>query len=428
VIEALYPGTFYGRLENGLRILVEEVASSRAVSVGIWVRAGSRDDPKAHPGLFHLLEHLLFKGTRTRDAERMSREIDAAGGYLNGATGRESTLYYAEAPRDKFSVVIEILADLVQHPAFHSQNLKKERDVVLEEIRGHTDDPEQYAYDLFHAELWEASHPLSRPVLGNRAAIETVTRDALVDSHGRFYQPSNMVFVVCGAIEARDVFRAAAEIFETPSVSSVSAKRTAPSLWKGRVLHERDTQQMHIYLGLPSFHASDADRYTLEVVNAVFGDGTGSRLFHAVRERRGLAYAVSSSLVSYSDAGVWVIYAGSAPAQAFQVINVILNELEHLREEGISPTELAVAKAKLRGQLILGLEANANRMGRLGTAVMTGREILSPEALVDRVEAVSVEDASRVIGRFARADLGHLSLVGPRVDGLERIMVTKASD
>jgi len=423
VIEALYPGTFSGRLKNGLRVLVEEVPTSRAVSVGVWVRAGSRDDPEPHSGLFHLLEHLLFKGTVTRDAECITREVDAVGGYLNGATGRESTFYYAEVPSDGFHLVMEILADLVQHPALRPEDLKKERDVVLEEIRGHNDDPEQYAYDLFHVGLWNASHPLSRTVLGNQEAIETLTRETLVDHHDRFYRPANMVLVVCGAIEAQEVFRTAEGFFECSSDFPISLRRSPPSLCRRRVLHQRDTQQTHVYFGLPGLHASDAGLYALEVVNAVFGGGAGSRLFQVVRERKGLAYAVSSSLVPYSDAGIWVVYAGSAPAQAFQVVDIILDELERLQRGGISAKELAVAKAKLRGQLILGMETNTNRMGRLGGAVMTGREILPPEGLIDQVEAVSEEDVSRVITKYARADLGHLALVGPRVNGLERVVV-----
>ena len=425
MIEALYPGTFSGWGSNGLRVLVEEVPTSRAVSVGVWVRVGSRDDPELHSGLTHLLEHLLFKGTATRDAERLTREVEAVGGYLNGATGRESTFYYVETPSDGFSVAMEVLADLVQHPALRPDDLKKEKDVVLDEIRGHNDDPEQCAYDLFHAGLWEGHHPLSWTVLGTQKAVETLVRETLIAHHARFYRPTNMVLVACGAIEAQQVFRMAEHLFEDVSDPHVHLQRSPPTLCRRRLYHQRATQQAHIYIGLPGLCASDADLYALEVLNALLGGGAGSRLFRTIRERRGLAYAVSSSLVVYSDAGIWIIYAGAAPAPALQVTDLILDELESLRRDGVGEEELTVAKAKLRGQLILGMETNTNRMGRLGGVVMAGREILSPEALVDRVEAISEDDIVRVIARFARADLGHLALVGPRVAGVERLMAAE---
>ena len=426
MIETLYPGTFSGRLSDGLRVLVEEVPTSRAVSVGIWVKAGSRDDPESYSGLAHLLEHLLFKGTAARDAERITREVEAVGGYLNGATGRESTFYYAETPNEGFSVAMEVLADLVQHPVLRTEDLKKEKDIVLDEIRGHNDDPEQCAYDLFHEGLWEGRHPLSRTVLGSQEAVAALTRGTLVEHHVRFYRPANMVLVVCGAIDVQQAFRTAERLFEEVPEPHVHLQRSPPALCRRRLHHQRATQQAHIYIGLPGLCASDADLYALEVLNALFGSGAGSRLFRTIRERQGLAYAVSSSLVVYSDGGIWAVYAGAAPAQALRVTDLILDELERLRRDGVGAEELAVAKAKLRGHLILGMETNTNRMGRLGGAVMAGREILPPEALIERVEAVSEEDISRVVARFARADLGHLALVGPRVAGVERLIAAEA--
>jgi predicted Zn-dependent peptidase len=414
VTERLYDGASRITLENGLRILAEEVTTSRSVSLGIWVRAGSRDDPDRRPGLTHFLEHLLFKGTTSRDAIAISRAIDGVGGHLNGATGKEITFFYADVPADGVLVALDVLADLVQHPAFGREELERERGVVLEELRGHDDDPEQYAHDLFAAGLWEDGHPLSRPVLGERRTIEETTADELAAHHRRLYQPRNLVLVACGAVRAGPVVEAAARLFDTGSDSFTLSPRNPPRMRSGRSVHDRDTGQTHLYLGLPGIRACDPGRLALEVLDAVLGEGPGSRLFRLIREERGLAYTVSSFSTYHSDAGCFTIYAGVAPENLEETRDVILAELAHLRDEGASCEELALAKAKLRGTLILSLESNSDRMGRLGSAAIIEREILSPEDLIARVEAIGQEDVARAIERSIRLDSLNLAAIGPR--------------
>ena len=422
MITPLYEGAFTATLTGGLQVLVEEIPSSRCVSVGIWIKAGGRDDPPSLRGLAHFLEHLLFKGTATRDVAGIAREIDAIGGHLNGATGRESSFYYAEVPADGLSVAIEVLADLVQHPAFAPQELDRERGVVLEEIRGRDDDPEQIAFDLFTAGLWEKDHPLAWSVLGDRETIADVPREEVKSHHGAFYRPDNMVLVACGAVEARRLVEQVERLFDDPSCPSSLPVRVAPQMQSGSAVHERDTGQTHLYVGLPGASASDEDRIPLEVVNAVLGDGMSSRLFRTVREERGLAYVISSSVSHYSDVGSWIVYAGVAPENVAEVMRITRSEIARLKTNGtIPPDELALAKAKLRGNLILSLETDGNRMARLGSAAVTGREILSPDRLVRRLEAVSSEDVSRVISRFVRPDALNLAVIGPHSGDIEGI-------
>lgn len=422
MIKPIYEGAFSATLESGPWVLVEEVPSSRSVSVGIWVKVGSRDDPDPHPGLAHFLEHLLFKGTTPRDAAQIAREIDAVGGHLNGATGKECTFYYADVPADGIPVALEILADLVLHPALDPRELERERGVVLEEIRGHDDDPEQYAYDLFAGGLWEKAHPLSRSVLGERRTIEKVSREEIAEHHRRFYRPENMVLAACGALEAGRLVEAVERLFGGSSPSSPLPARIPPQMRSGRAFHERDIGQSHMYLGLPGPDAADEDRFPLEVVNAVLGDGMSSRLFRLIREKRGLAYAITSSVTHYSDAGSWIVYAGIAPRNVAEVTGITLGELHRLRHEGISPDELSLAKEKLRGHLILGLETNANRMSRLGSAAVTGRKILSPDELISRLDAVAFEDVTRVIERFTQPSAVNLAVIGPRTDGTDDVV------
>lgn len=433
MIEPLYHGVFSATLESGLRILVEEVPSSRSASVGLWINAGSRDDPQSAPGSAHFLEHLMFKGTPSRDAVTISREIDALGGHLNGVTGKESTCYYADLPGDSLPTAIEILADLVQHPTFDPAELELERGVVLEEIRGHDDDPEQYAYALFTAGLWHGlypngaspnradtnradtngAHPLSRSVLGDKSTIESVTRTQLIEHHSHLYRPDKMVLAVCGAVNAAAVIELAGDLFTPSPHPPTPVARSRPHLKSGRCHHERKTAQTHVYLALPGADAQDEDRFAHAVVNTIFGGGMSSRLFRLIREERGLAYAVSSSSIHYSDAGFWLIYAGVAPKNAAETVDLVLSQVDRLQQKGITPDELSLAKAKLRGNLIRDLESNSNRMSRLGGAAIAEREILSPDTLIARLDAVSEDDTRRVIARFADADRANLAVVGP---------------
>ncbi len=418
MIERLYPGTSLAELPNGLRVLVEEVPSTRSASLGIWVKAGSRDDPDPLPGLAHFLEHLLFKGTTSRDAMGISRAVDGIGGHLNGATGKEVTFLYADIPADGLAIALDVLSDLCQHPVFGREELENERGVVLEELRGRDDDPEQVAHDLFTAGLWRDGHPLSRSVLGEKKTIATATRDDLADHHRRFYQPRNLVLVACGAVDTQQVLDCASRLFEAPMAPPALPERQLPHMKSGRSTHDRDTFQTHFYVGLPGIHASDPGRFALEVLDTVIGAGPSSRLFRLVREERGLAYSVASFGSYHSDAGVWTIYAGTAPEKVAEVSDVILTELLHLRQDGITPEELALAKAKLRGTLILSLDSNGDRMGRLGSAAIIEREILSPEELVARLDAVTLDDVAVVIERSVRLEESNVVLVGPQGEGV----------
>jgi len=414
VTRELFQGAHEATLENGLRILVEEVPQSRSVSAGIWVRVGSRDDPHGAPGIAHLIEHLVFKGTEHRDAEQISREIDGVGGHLNAATGKESTFYYADVPADGLATAVDVLADLAFRPQFDAEQIELERNVVLEEIRGSLDDPEHFAYDCFAAGLWSDGHPLSHSVLGTRDAIAGATREHVVAQHARFYRPDNAVLVACGAVQADDLIRRARELLPPAAPADApKSQRTAPALRPGRYHQERPTGQMHVYFGLAGPDSSDDDRFPLEVANSILGDGPSSRLFRSIREDRGLAYAVASNLTCYTDRGLWLIYAGIAPTTMEPVIDLVTEELGRLRTEPIPQDEFELAKAKLRGHLILGLETNGNRAARLGNAAMHRRDILSPDELLTKLDRISLEDVRRVVERYLLPDTVNLTTVGP---------------
>lgn len=415
----LYAGAQRFNLENGLRILAEEVPQSRSVTVGVWINVGSRDDPDHAAGLAHLLEHLIFKGTTTRGALQISQEIDSVGGFLDAATGKESTFFYADVPADGLAKATDLLLDLVFHPAFAPDKIEIERNVVLEEIRGYDDDPEQRAFDQFVQGLWADGHPLSRPVLGTRASMESATREDVVKHHSAFYQPQNMVIAAAGALDTEAfVADVARRIPRTTAEPSAKAGRRAPSFQPLRAHHAQPTGQTHIYLGLPGPLSTDPDRYPLEVANAVLGDGTSSRLFTAVREERGLAYVVQSTISRFSDTGFWLSYAAVAPDTTDAVTDILVGELARLRSELVPSEELALAKARLRGSFILGLESNAHRAMRLGNAAMSERQILSPDAILERLAAVDAEAVLAAVGRYNRPEDINLVTVGPGAGSL----------
>ena len=415
-ISHLDRGLSEATLDNGMRVLVEEVPHSRSVSAGLWVRVGSRDDPADRSGISHFIEHMLFKGTPTRSAKEISRQIDALGGQINGATGKESTFYYAEAPASGLREVLEIISDIAQHPEFSSVELERERGVVLEEIRGRDDDPEQQAYDLFTAGLWQNGHPLTRPVLGERETIEGLSRDDLTSFHARFYTPDNMILVLCGAADTENVIDMASQLFNGSHKERSGSSRRSPILKGDRSTHTRDTGQTHIYIGLPAPDAKNNDRFAAEVVNTILGGGMSSRLFVHVREEQGLAYAVSSSVMSYSDAGVWLTYAGIAPQNVDRTLEILLEEIDTLHRDGVQQDELDLARAKLRGNFILDLESNINRMARLGGAAAADSEILSPDELIKRIDDVTIDDARRIIDTYVDLNRMNITVVGPAAE------------
>ncbi len=415
-VREIYPHAFEAELTNGLRILIEEVPQSRSVSSGVWIQAGSRDDPRDHPGLAHFIEHLAFKGSPTRDARAMSHAIDAVGGHLNAATAKESTFYYADAPADGLGVALDLLAELSVRPKFDPDDIDLERNVVLEEIRSHEDDPEQMAYDLFSSGLWAEEHPFARSVVGTRQAIESVQQGDVLAFHRTMYRAGNMLLVVAGSADAEEVVSLAESSFASANErEAYGPVRAAPIFQARTVHHERPTQMTHIYIGAEAPPASHDDRIPLEVINSIFGDGTSSRLFHAIRESRGLAYAVTSYVNSFSDGGIWLTYAGVAPGNTDTVVRLIRGEFERLLAEPIPQAELDLAKAKLRGYLILGLETNGHRASRLANAVLQEREILSPDELLDRLDAVTCESIHDLIQQYVQPDRLNITTVGPAV-------------
>ena len=400
------------RLDAGLRVVTEEMPALRSAAVGFWVGTGSRDEFDAVGGASHFLEHLLFKGTAQRSALEIANAVESVGGDMNAFTTQELTAFYVRVPDERLDLALEILSDIVWRPALSAADVESERQVILEEIRMRDDTPDDVVHELFGSTLFP-DHPLGREVLGTRASIEAMSRDAIADYHHRHYRPANVVVAAAGNVRHEEVVERVADRLEAAGDRPERMQSPDSPPRKLAVL-ARPTEQAHVVLGMRGLARGDDDRYALSVLNQALGGGMASRLFQEVRERRGLAYSVYSYRTSYVDTGAFAVYLGTAPGRLDEALGVVDAELERLvGEGGISADELEAAKGHLKGSIALSLESSASRMHRIGSNELTLGEVPTLDEVVARVDAVGPADVARVIERvLGRADRT-LAVVGP---------------
>ncbi len=400
------------RLPTGLRVLTESMPELRSVAIGFWVGTGGVDEPEELLGASHFLEHLLFKGTETRSASEIAHAIESVGGDMNAFTTQEYTAFYVRVPDDHLAVAADILSAVVWSPAFRSEEVDSERQVILEEIRMRDDTPDDIVHELF-AEALYPKHPLGRSVLGTPDTITAASRDSIAQYHSHHYRPSNVVVAAAGNLQHDQVVE-----LITGGLSVEDGERplrSDPSFAPPEMLvsERRPTEQAHLVLGVRALARDDPDRYALSVVNQALGGGMSSRLFQEVREKRGLAYSVYSYRVAFDGTGALGVYAGTSPERAHETLAVVRGELDRLVADGLPEHELAAAKGHLKGSTALSLETSSSRMHRLGRSELTTNEVPTVDELVAEIEAVTVEDADRVIQRVFAAAPRVLAVVGP---------------
>ena len=389
-------------LPSGIRVLSEQVPGARSATLGYWVAVGSRDetDEPGSLGSTHFLEHLLFKGTRERTALDIAISFDSVGGEHNAMTAKEYTCYYAKVQDRDLAMAVEVIGDMLTSSLLDPVEFENERGVILEELSMAEDDPADVANErLFSAVLGD--HPLGRPIGGRPDTIRAASRDAVWEHYRANYRPQDLVITAAGAVDhdllVEGVVRALAAAGWDPEVTAAPVARrsaTAATIERGAALVtvERPTEQANLLIGLPGIVATDPRRTAMSVLNSVLGGGMSSRLFQEIRERRGLAYAVYSFSGSYSDAGVFGLYAGCAPAKARQVADLMLDELHRLADGGITPDELRRAVGQLSGGAALALEDSDTRMSRLGRAEITLGEFADLDESLRRLHLVTADD------------------------------------
>ncbi|WP_094285822.1 M16 family metallopeptidase [Mycobacterium lehmannii] len=403
-------------LPGGLRVVTEYLPSVHSASVGLWVNVGSRDEGPSVAGAAHFLEHLLFKSTPTRSAVSIAQAVDAVGGELNAFTAREHTCYYAHVLDSDLELAVDLVADVVLRGQCAAEDVEVERDVVLEEIAMRDDDPEDTLGDEFLAAMF-GSHPVGRPVIGSVDSISSMTRAQLHSFHVRRYTPERMVLAVAGNVDHDDVVSLAREYFGARLMRGRTP--VPPRKGAGRVggrprleLVNRDSEQTHLSLGVRTPGRHWEHRWALSVLNTALGGGLSSRLFQEIREARGLAYSVYSTIDTFSDSGALSVYAGCLPDRFDEVARVTTDVLEAVASDGITEDECRIAKGSLRGGLVLGLEDSGSRMNRIGRSELHFGEHRTIDETLAKIDAVTLDEVNAVARRLLRRPYGG-AVLGP---------------
>jgi predicted Zn-dependent peptidase len=403
-------------LPNGLRLLTERMPHVRSVSIGVWLTRGSRHEPSAHEGIAHFVEHMLFKGTATRTAEDIAQQIDSIGGHLDAFTSKEYAGYFIKVLDEHLPLAVDVLSDLVTAPAFDAAEIEREKKVVLEEIKMVEDTPDDLVHELFSGGFWP-NHPLGRPILGQPDTVSALDQATLRRYFADAYVASNFVVAAVGNLEHAQVRALVERAFAGVPARGSAIADIAPATAADVLVRTKDLEQSHVCFGTPALAYGDADRYVAFALNTMLGGSMSSRLFQNVRERRGLAYSVFSSLSAYRDAGALTIYAGCANDTVQELVEVVVQELRRMRDEPLAAGELRRAKDHLKGSLMLGLESTSSRMSHLARQAIYDDGDESLDAMLAAIEQVSEPDVARLAQRvFAPGTLGLTVLGG--ADGL----------
>jgi predicted Zn-dependent peptidase len=405
-------------LPNGLIVLTERMDHLRSVAMGVWIKSGSRCEPAETNGISHFVEHMVFKGTRSRSAQRIAREMDSIGGNLDAFTSKETICFNVKSLADHVPIAMDVLADLVLNPTFALPDIERERGVILEEIKIDEDNPDVLVHELFIQSFWKG-HPLGKPILGTTETVRRLGQEQLFSYHNDRFHGGNMVFSAAGNLDHDQFVAAVAEKFGPLLTGAPVDELSAPEPSARIVLrNKRSLEQVQICLGVPAPPITDENRYTTLILNTVLGGGMSSRLFQTIREERGLAYSVYSDLSPYRDTGNLCVYAGTSAGKALQVVELILAELRSIKQSPISDEELKRAKDQLKGNILLGLESSSSRMANLARQEMYFRQFFSTDEIIARIDDVTAEQIQTMAQRLFQPDSIAVTLLG-RLDGVK---------
>jgi len=399
-------------LDNGLRVVTEKIPYLRSVSIGVWVITGSRDEQPQENGISHFIEHLLFKGTERRTAFDIAKEIDSVGGTLNAFTGREYTCFYAKVIDQNLPLAIDLLSDIFLHSLMDLKDIEKERMVILQEIKMVEDTPDDYIHDLFNRACW-GDHPLGFPIYGTSDLVQSFRRDQLHQFFKDNYPPDRIVVCAAGNLEHRQVVDMIERTFGKISKSEKARGRSKPDPISTTNIRKRDLEQVHFCLGTRGLQYNHSLRFASYILNTILGGGMSSRLFQEIRENRGLAYSVYSYLPTYIDSGLVVVYAGTNEDSFQEVIELVLNEFDHLKKEPLKNEELETAKEQLKGNLLLSLESSDNLMTRLAKNEIYFQSYLPVGKILKGIDEVKEETVRQLANEIFDERLFCLTVLGP---------------
>ena len=402
------------RLANGLTILTEHMPGLRSVTVGIWVRRGSRHESSPLSGICHFIEHTVFKGTETRSALDIAIESDRLGGHLDAYTTHEVTGFTMKVADSALPKAFDLLADMIARPRFAEEDLRREQKVIIEEMKMVEDTPDEFLSELFNAAYFKG-HPLGRPIEGTAETVSSFDQDKTREFHTHEYAPHNLVIAAAGNVEHEELRKLAAARFtesdglrENASSNSSAPAPAAPIL----IEKKKELEQAHLIIAAPWPDARSEDRYAASLLASILGGGTSSRLWQSIREERGLAYAVGAGSSAYTDVGVFSIYAATSPAYLDEVIDLSLAEMRRAVRDSVGDEELRLVKDQAVSSILLGLESSSMRAGALARQEIVHGRRISPDKIIEYLEAVTPEDIQRVARASFTSDSLALAALG----------------
>ena len=405
-------------LPTGLIVLTERMEHLRSVAMGVWIKSGSRCEAAEINGISHFVEHMLFKGTRSRSAQHIAREMDSIGGNLDAFTGKETICFNVKSLSDHVPIALDVLADLVLNPTFAATEIERERGVILEEIKIDEDNPDVLVHELFTQNFWK-DHPLGKPILGTTKTVGRLDQQKLFDYHTGRFRGGNMVFSAAGNLEHDKFIEAVSQKFAALVPGEAVYEMQTPQA-SARILlqNKKALEQVQLCLGVPAPAITDDNRYATLILNTVLGGGMSSRLFQTIREERGMAYAIYSDLSPYSDTGSLCVYAGTSVNKALECVDLIMAEFRNLKEVPLSEEELTRAKDQLKGNILMGLESSNSRMANLARQEMYFHQFFTADEIIARIDAVTAEEVQAMAQRLFVPDRIAITLLG-RLNGIK---------
>jgi len=406
------------QLPSGLRLVLEPLPFVRSVSFGIWVRNGSRNENTQTNGLSHFIEHMMFKGTQRRSAKDIADTMDAVGGQINAFTAKEYTCYFTRTLDAHFDVALDVLTDMFFESKFDPADIDKERNVIHEEINMYEDTPEDLAVDLLQQHAF-VNNALGMSILGPAENIKSFQRDDFIHFMQKKYTPHNMVIAIAGNIVVEEVIEKISKAFGHFEREAALLKQNPATYSPGFSFKEKDIEQVHLCMGLPGIKSGTDDTYALACINTILGGGMSSRLFQKIREERGLVYSVYSYSASYWDTGMFMVYAALNPAQLYEVLSLISQEIKGMFTNRVTKEQLAKAREQLKSSFLLSLESAGSRMNSIGRTLLMLEKVVTPDELIDKVDAVNLDRFYAVCDQIFKLEEMSLSLVGKQIEGME---------
>jgi predicted Zn-dependent peptidase len=405
-------------LPNGLIVLTERMDYMRSVAMGAWIKSGSRCEAAETNGISHFVEHMLFKGTRSRSAQNIARQMDSIGGNLDAFTGKETICFNVKSLANHVPIALDVLADMVLNPLFAAPDIERERGVILEEIKIDEDNPDILVSELFTQSFWK-DHPLGKPILGTTRTVAKMDQKTLFAYHGDRFHAGNMVFSAAGNLDHDHFVEAVAAKFSGMPAGPVMQELPAPDASVRVILRNKKAlEQVQICLGVPAPPITDESRYATLILNTVLGSGMSSRLFQTIREERGMVYSIYSDLSPYRDTGTLCVYAGTSVGKALEVVDLILAEFRNLKQEPIPEEELTRAKDQLKGNILMGLESSTSRMANLARQEVYFQQFFTEEEIITRIDQVDSAQVQAMAQQLFDPASIAVTLLG-RLDGVK---------